>query len=114
MTINVLGQNGGKYLVQVKPENVPEGNLGGAGVILQLDKESAEKMLKKHGIDPAALESQPSGDVFQSTLNTVNGILDPSTEGNRQKWHKLLGDKFGEAFFKLMEAGNHMEMFGID
>lgn len=74
MSIKIVGinPNNGKVQINEKPDNVPKGNLGGAGRIIEVDKKDIPVYLKTQGIDDTTIKKvaeklagQPTTDEFQ-------------------------------------------------
>lgn len=77
MSAKVIGIENGKVSVNVKPDNVPKGNLGGGGMIVQFDtKEQADAFVKKENKET---ESTSNNNVLYFALGAAGlvalGIL---------------------------------------
>lgn len=68
-TAKIIGQSeNGSYKVNIKPENVPKGNLGGGGVVVPAkDAEQAKALVEFYNNRPnVPLERIPQQDTFVS------------------------------------------------
>jgi hypothetical protein len=71
MSIEMRPTTDNRIIVHEKPDNVPAGNLGGAGRLLNLSQDEAKKYLSDHGIDPSNVNlTGPDADGFVKVNKT--------------------------------------------